>query len=55
MTIPEKEAAEIGQIILEGYRKIGPDTRRTLNDSLPAILRLYYLNGYEMIRKQDNA
>ena len=55
MTIPEKEAVEIGQIILDGYQKIGPDTRRTMADTLPAWLHLFALNGYELTRKQDDA
>lgn len=50
----EKEAAKAASDQLATYNKIGPDTRRTLEEAIPAVVHILYLGGYLIVPAKSN-
>ena len=51
----ESKAAKTAQTLLEEYQKLSEDTRARLSEAIPAIVHLYYINGFEVVPRRDDA
>jgi len=49
----EHEAARTAQKELENYKRLGEDTKKLLSESIPGIIHIIYLAGYELVPRLD--